>query len=77
MLNPEGKNLGAPKPSDKQVRGNYEGSSKRTKLSFGVPEKDPWKLNNELIRKRELMYKRRNSENSFKFEKEEYSNKVI
>ena len=24
--------------------------------------KDPWKLNNELIRKRELMYKRRNSE---------------
>ena len=41
MLNPEGKNLGAPKPSDKQVRGNYEGSSKRTKLSFGVPEKDP------------------------------------
>ena len=61
MLNPEGKNLGAPKPSDKQVRGI----------------KDPWKLNNELIRKRELMYKRRNSENSFKFEKEEYSNKVI
>ena len=41
MLNPEGKNLGAPKPSDKQVRGIHEGSSKRTKLSFGVPEKDP------------------------------------
>ena len=35
------KKLGVPKPLASQAWGIYEGSSKRTKLSFGVLEKDP------------------------------------